>query len=564
MENPGLQKEDPEVPFQAVPTGVAGKRLTETEDKLARAQYPLVEKSLFYSVTNNIQVLSSIIFPIMGPAIRKAIQDAMKKLVQQINESSRESLSPRSIQWRIQAMVTGRSYGEILLKNALLYRVEHVFLIHKETALLLRQASHKHAIEQQSDMISAMLSAIRDFARDSFQVEETEELHEIKVGSQSVWIEGGPYMILAAVIRGEAPVELRDKLTETVEQIHRDYHEDLTKFSGDTTPFELVRPLLEQCLTSQEKRKKGESDASLGIAGRIGPENSGFLGKFKRALAQPVVKLLIFLLLALSTFLFFRIQSGSRWNRYVRELEETPGIVLVREARSWNTFRATLLIDPIAADPGTLAVKYKIKPNKVKIKTIPYVSADPEILIKRMRRQFSIPPEVKVSFMQNKIVIYGAAQWEWLTGFRKSAGQLPPDPPVDMSGLYNPEEEKIKEIRDEVYRTSFRFISETTDLFESDDVLVNHFNQQLAWLDRLSRILTMRWTLSIVGMTDSTPSSDEGIKLALERANKFLKLLPGDLTQVSYRTFWSVRQDTLLNDGLQKDLIFALTENSPQ
>ena len=69
-------------------------------------------------------------------------------------------------------------------------------------------------------MVSGMLTAIRDFAQDSFRVSDDEALDTLQVGELSVWIEQGPHAILAAVIRGTAPPELRTALQEALERVH--------------------------------------------------------------------------------------------------------------------------------------------------------------------------------------------------------------------------------------------------------------------------------------------------------------------------------------------------------
>ena len=63
---------------------------------------------------------------------------------------------------------TGKSFAEVVLLNTLVYRVEQVFLIHAQTGLLLQHVVADAVTAQDADMVSGMLTAIRDFARDSF------------------------------------------------------------------------------------------------------------------------------------------------------------------------------------------------------------------------------------------------------------------------------------------------------------------------------------------------------------------------------------------------------------
>ena len=104
----------------------------------------------------NPQPLADAIFPIMGPAIRKAISTALSGMVQNFNQTLTHSMSAQGLSWRWEALRTGRSFSEVVLVRTLLFRVEQVFLIHKETGLLLCQVSAPNAAMQDADMVSGM------------------------------------------------------------------------------------------------------------------------------------------------------------------------------------------------------------------------------------------------------------------------------------------------------------------------------------------------------------------------------------------------------------------------
>ncbi len=97
-------------------------------------------------------------------------------------------------------------------------------------------------------MVSAMLGAILDFTGSSFDLKDGEGLETIKVGDFSVWIEKGPLAVLAVVVHGSAPDELRMHLREDLESIHEQYAEALESFNGDAEPFRDVHPILESLL----------------------------------------------------------------------------------------------------------------------------------------------------------------------------------------------------------------------------------------------------------------------------------------------------------------------------
>ncbi len=59
----------------------------------------------------------------------------------------------------------------MVLKHTMHFRVEHIFLIHRKTGLLLAHSAAPEASAQDPQLVSSMLSAIQDFVRDSFSEE---------------------------------------------------------------------------------------------------------------------------------------------------------------------------------------------------------------------------------------------------------------------------------------------------------------------------------------------------------------------------------------------------------
>ena len=71
--------------------------------QLARALAPTIEGAIGESVRRNPREIASAIFPVLGPAIRKAIAETLAGLVASINSTIEHSLSPRGLRWRVEA-----------------------------------------------------------------------------------------------------------------------------------------------------------------------------------------------------------------------------------------------------------------------------------------------------------------------------------------------------------------------------------------------------------------------------------------------------------------------------
>ncbi|MFN7998197.1 MAG: OmpA family protein [Bryobacteraceae bacterium] len=333
-------------------------RLRSKDRKLRLALHPIIEESIRVSVQRDPRMLADALFPVIGQAVRKAVNSALQGMLLSLNQMLEQSVSPRSFRWRLEAWRTGKPYGEILLIRSLLYRVEQVFLIHRKTGLLLLHRESATAVVKDADLVSAMLTAIQDFVRDSFGTGESAELETLQVGEVSLWIQHGPQAILAGAVRGAAPKELQSVFQEALERICLKHAVDLEKFNGDAAPFQDCREELDRCL--------------LGRAEGMRTRQSPLIW------AVPVA-----LLLALFAWLFFSIRDQRRWGEYVRRLNHQPGIVVTSAERRNGGYVVAGLRDPLAVDAKTLLAGTGVPEDRVSYHWEPYQSSQPQFVIAR-------------------------------------------------------------------------------------------------------------------------------------------------------------------------------------
>ncbi|HSJ62942.1 MAG TPA: hypothetical protein VK922_03440, partial [Gemmatimonadaceae bacterium] len=379
------------------------------DQKLVLALAPTIERSIRESVRRNPRDIAAAIFPVLGPAIRKAIAETMSTLVASINRAVEHSISPQGLRWRFEAWRTGVPFAEIVIKHALVYRVERVFLIHAETGLLLAHAPDDSGGD--GDVISGMLTAIRDFVSDSFVPRSTGEIRQFSVADVNVLTETGPRAYLAAVVRGEAPASVRDRLETTLESIHLQWPSALAHFDGDAAAFAETQPLLEDCLETVVATDRGR---------RTG------LARF--AWLLPV-------LLAAGAIATFVVGSNLRWSRAVASLEQEPGIVVVKAERDWGRWRFTGLRDPLAAQPSALLAAAGADTTDVEGRWEPYVSMQPPLVLARARRILDVPAGVSLSLSGDTLVASGAATRQWLDRASALAASLPGVGAFDPTGV---------------------------------------------------------------------------------------------------------------------------------
>ncbi|MDQ6974982.1 MAG: hypothetical protein Q9M22_00295 [Mariprofundaceae bacterium] len=373
-------------------------RLRISEDQsLQHALQPVTEQAIQESVRNNPKPLSDALFPIMGPAIRKSINHTINTMLQSMNQAVENSFSIQGIRWRIQAMRSDKTFAEIVLLNTLVYRVEQIFVIHRESGLLIQHIANDGSIEEDADLISSMLTAVTDFVRDSFAPGSNEAINNLRMGEMELLIGQSPHITLALVCRGSIPHDLYSMMDEHLELLQREYARAFANFDGDTSLFvgikDMLRPLMVSDYREREERKKFPIHAFIVII--------------------PVM-------LALLAWFGWAWYQQRQWHDFIQTLRNTAGIVVLHEKKNGNHFVLYGMLDPQAKEPVTLL------PPNLSLKNIamhwrPYYSFEEALVFKRIVQRLKPPPEAVLSFTHGMLTARGAAPAAWISHIKLRA-----------------------------------------------------------------------------------------------------------------------------------------------
>jgi len=377
---------------------------------LIDALTPLVLGALRESARKNPRTLSEAFFPIVGPAIRRALTQYIQSLLESFNNALEHSLSLQSIRWRLEARRTGKTFAEVVVLHNLIYRVEQIFLIHDKTGLVLYHAVAPGVSVQDPALVSGMLSAIQNFVRDSFNAPGDEIIDSMRLGDLRFWVEPGPHAILAAVIRGHPPETLRPALREALEKVHQDFGSALELFDGDSSPFEGARDDLAPCLDSKYQES---------TRGRTKPY-------FLIALALVII--------AAGGWAWLSFLRQQRWNHFVDKLGAQPGIAVTSFTKE-GQYHIRGLRDPLAVEPGSLLKGTGLDPKRVQFQWAPYYSLDDAIVLKRVAAVLQPPTTVKLSLERGKLRAQGEAPAGWVASLKTRAILVPGVRSIDTSGL---------------------------------------------------------------------------------------------------------------------------------
>ncbi len=484
LTNPRRQLEEVS---HVLPAAIAVR--SREDDELTDALAPTVAAALERSVRKDPQPLADAIFPIMGPAIRKAIATALSGMVQSLNQSLTYSLSITGLKWRLEALRTGKSFAEVVMLHTLLFRVEQVFLIHKETGLLLHQASALGTQSQDADMVSAMLTAIQDFVHDSFTTPKGDDLETLKVGELTVLIERGPLAVLAGVIRGNAPQDLTGVFQETLERIHLQFGVALNEFKGDAAPFAATAPLLEDCLQAHYDSQQQPSTAGRKLT--------------------PFTVIVSILLLALLIWGFFWLRDKRRWDAYVEKLRNEPGIIVAETGKRDGKYFLSGLRDSLARDPQLVLRDSRIDPRTVVSHWEPFQALTPEFVLARARNLLTPPATVRLSLKDGVLEAEGFASHQWVTETRRSARFVP-----GLAGLRDDRLLDLNRIEDPL----LMFVFDRSDLVPGQTERFNLLAADIQRLQAQAEALQKNMRLEISGHTDGSGTEARNTTLSQERA----------------------------------------------
>lgn len=378
-------------------------------DALLSAMQPLVSQSLLRTVEKQPDTLVNVLFPVIGPAIRKAVADAMAKMLEQLGQTLDHAFSLRSWGWRIEALVAGKPFYEVVLLHSLIYRVEQVFLIHIQTGLLLLHVSREvqgggqQVHVRDADLVSGMLTAIQDFVKDSFETSGRDGLDRIKVGDLTVLIERGPHAVLAAVVRGVPPTGLSEVVAEALEVCHREAGAALAEYVGDSSVFAALRPHLERCLQSAYEPPKPQASWPRYVFGALVIAGLWFGGRYLYALHQ----------------------LQQRWELSLAQLAAEPGIVVLNGKMSGRSFWVHGLRDPDSRPPEQILKEHGFAPPALHSHWESYVALRPELVERRAKRALQPPRSVSLRVRDGVLIASGRARPDWISTLELLSRTIP-------------------------------------------------------------------------------------------------------------------------------------------
>ena len=234
------------------------RRITD-KDALIATIAPVLGDAIRRKIRDARREMIEALYPIIGQVVVRAVAEAIRDLARTVDAQVRTSFNPRVLWWRLRARIGGASTEEMLLRESLPFEMAEIFLIHRETGLLLWHVSRDREASPDSDLISSMLTAIRDFAQEAFGRGKEAQLDEIEYGERRILIEAAQHAYLAVVVDGVEPPGFRARMRERIIEVEHAHEKTLRHYEGDPTPLASVEGSLRSLMVAA--RPSGPSPA---------------------------------------------------------------------------------------------------------------------------------------------------------------------------------------------------------------------------------------------------------------------------------------------------------------
>jgi OOP family OmpA-OmpF porin len=436
------------------------------------------------------------------------------------------STSLRGLKWRLEALRTGVPFAEVVLLHTLRYRVEQVFLIHRQTGLLLQHVLAESAHVPDAEMIAGMLTAIQDFVCDSFGIREGEGLEAVQVGDLTVWIEQGPHAVLACIVRGTAPPELKEVCEDVLAAIHGEYGQALVTFKGDATPFAGTRNHLEACLQSRYEAE--EHHASRFLWGVV-----------------------VVMLCSVGWWGFSMVRANHRWATYLEKLQSEPGIVVTTAEKRAGRYFIAGLRDPLAADPRQFLEQAQLSPLQVMGHWEPL---DPAFVLVRAKTILEPPDTVHLGLVDHVLIVTGAAPHRWINDTQRLARVIPGVMHVRVEQVIDLTRSELLALKEAVEQYALYFVKDTTQLIPGQEEVISHLSLAVQQLFEVAQHAGYEVRLHIIGHTDKSGSEGRNRPLSQERAERILAILTSDdIAGTHVRAVGVGSRDSLRDEATEMD-----------
>ncbi|MBI1297476.1 hypothetical protein GC175_21265 [bacterium] len=245
------------------------------KEALAAAIAPVLGSAIRKQIADSREEVIEALYPIVGQLVMRAVTEAMRDLARSIDDRVRVTSAFDRIGNWFRSFVTGVPASDLVLRDALPFSVVEIYLIHRESGLLLWHLTRDNVSDTNADLIGAMLTAIREFAEQVLGTDRESQLHELQYGQRLILLEFASYVYVGVLVEGVPPVGFRSELRRRVTIFNQQARPHVRSYNGHAEPLTQSARLLFAPLLGTDEEGTDEEGTDELSSSRSSPKSAG-------------------------------------------------------------------------------------------------------------------------------------------------------------------------------------------------------------------------------------------------------------------------------------------------
>jgi len=233
--------------------------------RLSQSLQHVIGPAISKEIASNKNAMIDTLYPIMGGMISKYVTQAIKEMMEKINNKIEDGLSFDKYRRKIKSKITGVSETELLLEESNNALISSLFVLEKESGMLIAEAHFEDKEIDDPHMVASMASAIKDFINDWMQSKKKQsEIQILSYGNATLYIESAGSVYIIAFLDTEPDHELRSDINIFFASVVKEYAAFFQKFDGDDSVEEIgeLSKKMKVYLHTQQIAEKSSLDIS--------------------------------------------------------------------------------------------------------------------------------------------------------------------------------------------------------------------------------------------------------------------------------------------------------------
>lgn len=234
--------------IEVLQADISNLRALTEDDSLLDRMTPVVNLVIERQIRESPKAVIDLLYPLVGGMVKRAVEEAIRNLADRIDAQRQKTFSFQRFFSKFRAESNGASSSSVTLRDSLPFTVHELFVIHRESGLLIHHQSRNPEETHDSDIISAMLTAIGDFVQDAFGARADGTLKEIEYGDKLILLEAFHHVYVATVADGIAPYDYRHEIRRRLSTFERSNWDLLSDYDGDSSKLEIYSDSMKKLL----------------------------------------------------------------------------------------------------------------------------------------------------------------------------------------------------------------------------------------------------------------------------------------------------------------------------